>query len=212
MSRWLSAILEYWQAGGLLLIPLALVHLAIWMHFFHLRAHMLGLLRSSEPLTLRLTNLPDGTSTEHVQSALAMTPGGLSDLLRQALNEIMQGGAPAEIFPRREEQARRLWRRDLITLGALTAVAPLLGLLGTVVGMIYTFDAVSGGAGNVFRSVADGISTALITTQFGLIIALPGVFGLARLNRLMRTLEVRLAECCSLIAVAFHSDPAEANR
>lgn len=58
----------------------------------------------------------------------------------------------------------------------LVTVAPLLGLLGTVTGMIDTFEAI--GEMNLFSSdggIAGGISKALLTTQIGLIIAVPGV-------------------------------------
>jgi len=80
-------------------------------------------------------------------------------------------------------------------LTALTAVAPLLGLLGTVVGMIETFEAVSTVGGTTGSRVASGISQALITTQFGLIVAVPGVFGVANLRRLLGHVETRVADC-----------------
>jgi biopolymer transport protein ExbB len=57
------------------------------------------------------------------------------------------------------------------------SAAPLMGLLGTVIGMLRTFDGISrGGGSDTAARVADGISQALITTQCGLMIALPGVF------------------------------------
>jgi biopolymer transport protein ExbB len=62
------------------------------------------------------------------------------------------------------------------TIFILAAVSPLLGLLGTVTGMISTFEAISRfGTANV-RAMAAGISEALITTQAGLAIAIPGLF------------------------------------
>ena len=58
----------------------------------------------------------------------------------------------------------------------LAAVAPLLGLLGTVVGMIVTFQAISlFGTGDP-KLMADGISQALVTTALGLIVAIPLLF------------------------------------
>ena len=67
--------------------------------------------------------------------------------------------------------------RKLIFLNTLIASAPLLGLLGTVIGMLGTFSAISSGGGSeTVDMVAAGISEALITTQTGLFIALPGIF------------------------------------
>jgi biopolymer transport protein ExbB len=61
------------------------------------------------------------------------------------------------------------------TILILAAAAPLLGLLGTVSGMISTFDVIAHfGTGNA-RALASGISEALITTQSGLVAALPGL-------------------------------------
>ena len=66
---------------------------------------------------------------------------------------------------------------------AAVGVAPLLGLLGTVAGMIGLFDTLASGQVNtdLTSSVAAGISTALFTTQFGLVIAIPGMF----INRIL---------------------------
>ena len=70
-----------------------------------------------------------------------------------------------------KESPKIEWGLDIIKV--LAAVAPLLGLLGTVVGMIITFTAITiYGAGDP-KLMADGISTALVTTVQGLIAAIP---------------------------------------
>ena len=62
------------------------------------------------------------------------------------------------------------------TIQVITAILPLLGLLGTVTGMIKTFEVLTVfGTGNV-RGMAEGISQALITTMAGLITALAGMY------------------------------------
>lgn len=67
--------------------------------------------------------------------------------------------------------------RRLRFLTVLVGTAPLLGLLGTVLGMLDTFEGISRGAGpETSNTVAAGISEALVTTQTGLTIALPGLF------------------------------------
>ena len=76
----------------------------------------------------------------------------------------------------------------------LAAVAPLFGLLGTVTGMMTTFDVISVfGTGNA-KAMAGGISEALITTQSGLLVAIPGLFISAFLLRRADSLESRLDE------------------
>ena len=88
-------------------------------------------------------------------------------------------------------EAPRL-ERSLSFLAALAAVAPLLGLLGTVSGMIATFNTIStAGTGNP-RLLSGGISEALITTQFGLMVAIPLLLIHAWLQRWVERREAML--------------------
>ena len=76
--------------------------------------------------------------------------------------------------------------RDLKVMKVCIAAAPLLGLFGTVTGMLTTFGALAGGAGGekTMAAISRGISEALITTETGLVVALPGLFFQYRLGRL----------------------------
>ena len=65
--------------------------------------------------------------------------------------------------------------RNLTMLGTIATISPLLGLLGTVVGMITAFTGLTETAGANPDLLAAGISQALITTAFGLLIAVPGL-------------------------------------
>ena len=65
--------------------------------------------------------------------------------------------------------------RFLTTLGTIAAVSPLMGLFGTVVGMIEIFGSPSAGGGNNPQMLAHGISIALYNTGFGLVIAIPSM-------------------------------------
>jgi biopolymer transport protein ExbB len=75
--------------------------------------------------------------------------------------------------------------RDLRVMKICVSAAPLLGLLGTVTGMLATFQALATGSGGdkTMGLVAEGISEALVTTETGLIIALPGLFFQHQLSR-----------------------------
>ena len=85
-------------------------------------------------------------------------------------------------------------RRFLSAIAVLAAVAPLFGLLGTVNGMMTTFDVIAVfGTGNA-KAMAGGISEALITTQSGLLVAIPGLFMSVFLIRRADHLESSLDE------------------
>lgn len=74
--------------------------------------------------------------------------------------------------------------RRLPFLGVLITAAPLLGLLGTVAGMLVTFGGMASGAGSEpIDVISGGISKALVTTQAGLVIAVPAAFLFALLKR-----------------------------
>ena len=72
----------------------------------------------------------------------------------------------------------RPFARDLLVMRIFVSAAPLVGLLGTVTGMLRTFGALASGSGGdqTLARIAAGISEALITTETGLVIAIPGLF------------------------------------
>ena len=84
---------------------------------------------------------------------------------------------------------------DLKVMQTCVSVAPLLGLLGTVTGMLATFAALATGSGGdkTMGMVASGISEALITTETGLLIALPGLIFQYKLAREHEQYKVFLA-------------------
>lgn len=88
-------------------------------------------------------------------------------------------------------QSPHIWRH-ITAITVLAAVPPLLGLLGTINGMIETFGAIQlYGTGNA-QAMAAGISEALITTQTGLLLAIPGLFAAHTLRRQASKIQQRL--------------------
>jgi biopolymer transport protein ExbB len=96
-----------------------------------------------------------------------------------------------------EEEGRQVvheLERYLNTLGTIAAITPLLGLLGTVIGMIKVFTAItSAGVGNP-AVLAGGISEALITTAAGLSVAIPSLIFHRYLSGRVDRLVVRMEE------------------
>jgi biopolymer transport protein ExbB len=106
--------------------------------------------------------------------------------IRGEARALRRTGVPASAGP----GVRGLRRMGLIR--ACVVVAPLLGLLGTVTGIIDTFDSIL--AGGYIAEMGEGIRKALLTTQYGLVIAAPGLVAerllvrrQERLRRLRRT-------------------------
>ena len=130
---------------------------------------------NTDDITERIAGLVENREWEQAGIACAensrvptcrMLQGALGNVgaSQEALENSLQEGILRET-PRLE--------RFLPTLGVLAAIAPLLGLLGTVTGMINTFKVITAqGAGDA-NAMAGGISEALLTTQFGLTVAVP---------------------------------------
>lgn len=102
--------------------------------------------------------------------------------------------------------------RFLNALGTIASISPLLGLLGTVLGMIRTFNVLSvSGAGNPM-TLAGGISEALITTAAGLTVAIPALLGYKYLRGRVADLVVEMEKEAIKLVQALESDPAVASR
>jgi len=101
--------------------------------------------------------------------------------------EIEKGIESAAVF-----ESGRL-ERGLMVLSTTANVAPMLGFLGTVAGMIQSFDTLAAQGLTNPGAVAAGISVALITTATGLTIAIPAQLGynyfMSRINKFMRDIE-----------------------
>ncbi len=83
--------------------------------------------------------------------------------------------------------ARRKLESMLPFIAITAAAAPLMGLLGTVVGMIKTFQLITVFGTGDARQLSDGISEALVTTELGLFVAIPSLIIHGILNRMART-------------------------
>lgn len=136
----------------------------------HLR--MLGLGRASR-LQAALVQLSQGQSAA-ARDALVQTDDPLS---RLALRALASSAPPATLRDRLHAEAEAELARaesGLRFLDAVAQVAPLLGLFGTVLGMIEAFQALQGAGASVDPSLlAGGIWVALMTTAVGLAIAMP---------------------------------------
>jgi biopolymer transport protein ExbB len=76
-------------------------------------------------------------------------------------------------------EVNELYGRQRLALGAMVTAAPLLGLLGTVSGMVKTFESLSGhSAEKTMGGLARGISEVLVATESGLVVAIPALLAI----------------------------------
>lgn len=116
----------------------------------------------------------------------------------------------AEVAAEREQtRLSSMLRRGLGPLATIGATATLLGLLGTVVGIMNAFTAMARSGGGSIDTIAAGIGEALLTTAIGLLVAIPAVWLYTwlngRLDRLFSELDFALQELVEWILV--HGQP-----
>ncbi|MEM1022781.1 MAG: MotA/TolQ/ExbB proton channel family protein [Myxococcota bacterium] len=101
----------------------------------------------------------------------------------------------------------RLTAQDRIWMvRTMVAVCPLLGLLGTVLGMLEVFDVMSISGNSNPRAMAAGVSQATITTLAGMATALSGLFFVERLQRRTQSLVRRFADQMSEVSESGHGE------
>ena len=190
MHPTLERIIDIWLSGGWVMI--ALMGLAVLLYtsgfrlLFFLSKGNLALGHDSEWL-------------EWIQNP-EKARGRVGAIIRYAQENVHADKHVRNRFDEIKESLIRPIERRLIFLNTLVAAAPLMGLLGTVIGMLGTFVAISSGGGaETAGMVAAGISEALITTQTGLFIALPGLFLALVIRQRKHTAEATLARIESLI-------------
>ena len=102
-----------------------------------------------------------------------------SPLGRVLSSGLVNRNAPRDVMKESIEETGRHVVHDLErylnTLGTIAAISPLLGLLGTVIGMIDVFNELALVSGGSVQGLSTGISQALITTAFGLMVAIIAV-------------------------------------
>ena len=131
-------------------------------------------------------------SAEHIDQLERHSP--LGSVLAAALH---MAGTPRERALQTVEEAGRAvahqLERYLTTLGTVATLAPLMGLFGTVVGMIELFGAQDAAGADPLR-VAHGISVALYNTAFGLAVAMPALLFHRHFHALVDSLVLQLEQ------------------
>lgn len=162
MTDLLRPVLDFIHAGGVTMIPLLLCCTLMW----HL---LLG-------VWLTLLTTPTNAACRRASATLTRLCSGnqatdreLADQLTRAVFEAL--------------------RQRLSLAAVLAGVAPLLGLFGTVTGMIDTFDSVARFGTISPGPLSAGISQAMISTQTGLVVAIPGLITVYFLRRRVRRVQ-----------------------
>ena len=166
MGEFSHKVWDLWMTGGSLMIPLIGLCLAIFAsgaqlwRYFSKRDY-----RSIAEATWQGWVRNPKSAHGEVGEIIRYTQDEADDIsdIQNRFSEVISSKLPRV-------------QRQLAFMNVLVGAAPLLGLLGTVLGMIHTFEAIATGGNELTEAMASGISEALITTEVGLLIAIPGFF------------------------------------
>ena len=186
LTNLLQEVAGYIEAGGWVMPPLILATLVLW---FALGYRLAALRRGTERDVRNLIRRYEKGKQPKRQGVLVRALRKGMDLRERPLDDLRPYLDDA--FFEEEKDIRR-YNRLIMTI---VTAAPLLGLLGTVIGMIETFDSL--GDMSLFSQsggIAGGISQALITTQMGLAVAIPGLIVNGALARRQKNIEIELAQ------------------
>lgn len=158
-------------------------------------------------------SLQEALSRQDVGAALNLCENdssSLSHVVRETLNK---AGAGATVYTKadleaaasetifHEETKFMLW---VNMLNAFAAIAPMIGLLGTVSGMIQSFNKLSAGAAKA-SDFAGGIGEAMVATAAGLLVAIPAMFAYFMYKNFLQSLISRLSHSTSSLIHRFLS-------
>ena len=197
------SMFEILSKGGVVMVPIALLSLFV----VYLFVERLLTLRKSK-LGARWDRVRDYVEAGDVRGAIAYCESKDTPLSRTLTKGLERLGRPIReiqeaVQAAGKHEAFQLQKRT-DHLATIAGVAPMLGFLGTVTGMIKAFQQIQNLQGNVNPSVlAGGIWEALVTTTFGLVVGIVAFFAynflLTRIARVINDMEAAATEFLDLL-------------
>lgn len=198
-------MVEIVKAGGWLMAPIILCAI-ISMGIILERYWMLRSKRVvPDDLTTRVWGWVKNNSLDQTQIQTLHRGSPLGQILAAGL---VNRGRERQIMKESVEDTGRHvvheLQRYLDTLGTIAAITPLLGLLGTVIGMVKVFTAITTHGVGDPSILAGGIAEALITTAAGLTVAIPALIGFRYFNNRVDSLVVQMEKEAIKLVEALH--------
>lgn len=165
MNEILQTMWHTWTEGGWVMAAMVVLSFVMYISAAQLlmAAYRRGLTRATDVVLRNWVAKPE------------VAPASIRELVRYTQDEIHSVKDIEGRF--REVEATQVSELDrrVAFLNVLVVSAPLFGLLGTVLGMLLTFKAIGIGGSSASEIIAKGISEALVATQTGMMVAIPGL-------------------------------------
>jgi biopolymer transport protein ExbB len=198
-------LLDFAIKGGWVMIPIVFLSL-VAAYIFIERYYVIK--KATKEDTNFMNRIKDYIHDGKVDAAVALCKSTDSPSARMVEKGISRLGRPLQDISTAIENVGKLeiskLEKSFPTLATITGAEPMLGFMGTVIGMVKSFYAMSQAGNNIEVSLlSDGIYTALITTVAGLIVGILGFFAyntlVVRVERVVFNLEATLTEFMDIL-------------
>src|SRR5262245_18031357 len=150
-----------------------------------------------QPLIDAVLNYGSGRDLQMLKSVCAQNASPLAKLLLFSADHLdMPKGENSALVETRARYEISKLERGLVILEIIVGIAPLMGLVGTIFGLITLFASLDTGAAADTSKFANGISIALYATLMGLLIAIPALVAWSYYSRKVETFAVRMEAIC----------------
>jgi biopolymer transport protein ExbB len=204
-SQMKLTLLDLAIKGGWVMIPIVLLSF-VAAYIFIERHYVIR--RATKEDTNFMNRIKDYIHDGKIDAAMALCQSTDTPSSRMVEKGISRLGRPLQDISTAIENVGKLeiskLEKTFPTLATITGAEPMLGFLGTVIGMVRSFYAMSQAGNNIEVSLlSDGIYTALITTVAGLIVGILGYFAynslVVRVERVVFNLEATLTEFMDIL-------------
>ncbi len=201
-------LLQIFYDGGLMMYPIALCSFALTVFAFERGINLRRGRVIPRPFVLRLIEQiqQQQVDREEALELCEKNPSPIARILSAALKRYGRPAVEVEqaVLDAGERESNQL-RRYMRLFSAISNVSPLLGLLGTVMGMIQSFNDISGSqAMGRPEMLAGGISQALLTTAAGLLVAIPAyllyVYFVGHIDRLIMEMDLHAQRLVDVVS------------
>jgi biopolymer transport protein ExbB len=200
-------LLQIFHDGGIMMYPIAFCSFVLTVFAFERFIHLRNGRVIPRPFVNRLIEQlqQQQIDREEALELCERNPSPMAAILTAAVKKFGRSAVEIEqaVLDAGERESNQL-RRYMRLLSAISNVAPLLGMLGTVLGMIQSFNDISGSAMGSPEMLAGGISTALLTTAAGLMVAIPAyllyMYFLGRTDRLTMEMDSHAQRLVEIIS------------
>ena len=198
-------LMNFFEKGGIMMVPLMLtsiVGLAVIIErLLYLRRKKI-ILPQLLNIIYQLTNIDD---IRRAIASLKTQEGPFINIIRTTIHHAhLTKDEMKEIINDLGRQESRHLERGLVIIETVASISPLLGLLGTVIGMIKVFQVISVEGLGQTQSLSGGISEALLTTVVGLSIAIPTLIAYNYFNQKVNDLVLEIEKHSSYLFQKIH--------